>query len=50
MAGVAEPTVTVLPRDVSASKMSPQPGIKWGDLKNHNKMSMRKRSTSENSE
>ena len=40
MAGEADPVLTLTPRDVSAWKSSPHPGMKWGDLKNHRSMRM----------
>ena len=43
MAGEAEPTVTTIPRPVSVSKRSAQPGMKCGDLKNYNRMRRKKR-------
>ena len=42
MAGEAEPVLTLTPRDVSAWNSSPQPAMKWGDLKNQRRMRIMK--------
>ena len=43
--GIVLLTVTRTPRAVTVSNMSPQPGMKWGDLKNQSRIRRMKRSS-----